>query len=97
MNRRGVAINSWSPHLIAQREKLFSLVSLLLQATAELLIYLQPLEYGAPTRPTSSEQQQKLFPDAPSSRQLEQRRLPGERLTNRTDCNEVRAFGLSGL
>lgn len=47
MTRTG-GINRVSHHLVAQPEKLFSLVLLLLQATAELLIYLQPLEDGTP-------------------------------------------------
>ena len=41
-------INSLSHHLVAQPEKLFSLVLLLLEAPAKLLLYLQPLEYGKP-------------------------------------------------
>lgn len=45
--RRG-GIDSSNHHLMAEPEKLFALVLLLLQATAELLIYLQPLEYDTP-------------------------------------------------
>lgn len=94
---RSLGINSLSPHLIAQREKkVFSVALLLLQTTPELLIYLQPLEHGAPARPTSSRQQQKRFSDTlPGDSSKWQ--LPGERFTNSTGCNEVRAFRLSGL
>lgn len=58
-DRRGDGINSLSHRLFARQEKLCCYY----RATAQLLIYLQPLGCSVP-RPTSSEQQQKLFPDS---------------------------------
>lgn len=72
MDVRRDRIDSLSHHLIAQQEKLFSPVLLLLQTTAEVLIYLGPLEYGALAQPTSSQQQQKLLSDPSTSSQLEE-------------------------
>lgn len=87
-------INSVSHHLVAQPEKLFSRVLLSLQATVELLIYLQPLEYGTPGFIWATTKPVFRLCKPPSEK------LPVAQVafkTNRTDCNKVRSLRIKWI